>query len=343
MPNLNDSTTRSTKDRPSEAVWWFTRRGRASDWSSEDEAAFQAWLHENPEHETAYREVTAVFEASGDAVIFATDPAREPLERDDERRFAPAGLLAVAAGLAIAALIGVAVLRQPDTPAPFSSASYHTATGELGDVTLDDGSRVSLDTATELTVRYTTDSRDIRLKSGRAIFDVTHDSQRPFVVRSGGCTVRVLGTRFEVSRHGERLEVRVDRGAVAVWRAATDDPASPPQAVNLASGQQLAVSSADQFSPVERFQIERFGLWRDGQLAFHDEPLEAVVAEVNRYFTQKLVVRDPDLRQRRVGGVFYIRDLGEFLLALEQTLPVEAERVSDQHIVITPRSQAAVR
>ena len=53
-------------------------------------------------------------------------------------------------------------------------------------------------------------------KSGSFRFDVVPNPARQFVVEVGTVTVRVLGTKFVVTRQDERAEVRVERGRVEV-------------------------------------------------------------------------------------------------------------------------------
>ncbi len=92
---------------------------------------------------------------------------------------------------------------------------------EMREVTLPDGSSVWLNTGT--TICYASDfdnprHRLVKLKEGEAVFDVTHDEDRPFYVQSSKIKVRVLGTRFMVTDYDELEEakVTVERGKVQV-------------------------------------------------------------------------------------------------------------------------------
>lgn len=102
--------------------------------------------------------------------------------------------LAVAAAVVVA-VVGVVTLILSDTTA-------RTDVGELREVTLADGSRVVLDTATRLETAYGNTERHLNLPSGRARFDVSHGDPRPFIVDAGGLEVHATGTRFDVRRSG---------------------------------------------------------------------------------------------------------------------------------------------
>lgn len=82
---------------------------------------------------------------------------------------------------------------------------------------LRDGTHVDLAPLTELEARRVeAEAVELDLRRGRASFDVSHNPKRKFRVHAGDVTVSVLGTRFSVTRDGQRVDVAVERGKVAV-------------------------------------------------------------------------------------------------------------------------------
>ncbi len=83
---------------------------------------------------------------------------------------------------------------------------------------LDDGTRVILKGSARLTVvAFNEQERVVRLENGDAFFDVKHESNRPFTVKTSSVNVRVLGTAFLVAEKADgRIEVTVTRGKVRV-------------------------------------------------------------------------------------------------------------------------------
>lgn len=67
-----------------------------------------------------------------------------------------------------------------------------------------------------MTVRYRAGQRIVALLEGEAMFEVTHDAARPFMVDAGIGTVTVTGTRFDVRRDESMVEVAVESGSVDV-------------------------------------------------------------------------------------------------------------------------------
>lgn len=119
-------------------------------------------------------------------------------------------------------------------------------------VTFDDGSRLEIGARTTLrTVARTATRVDLALESGSTTFDVVPGGPRAWAIDAGGGTVvRVLGTRFTVTRDGERVQVSVERGKVRV-----ESPKITGGKRDLVAGEEVDVggpppSAAPSASPV---------------------------------------------------------------------------------------------
>ena len=94
---------------------------------------------------------------------------------------------AAAAGAALAVL-AIAYL------ASHVPTYYATHVGERRSITLADGSHLSLDSDTQVSVYFGASFRRVRLERGRSHFDVAHDTRRPFTVSAGAETVVAVST-----------------------------------------------------------------------------------------------------------------------------------------------------
>jgi hypothetical protein len=129
---------------------------------------------------------------------------------------------ALAAAAAIACVVvWVVVRRPPASVGGMEGAMLESGAGQGVHVTLAEGSQ--LDLAAESRARLTSarpTSVRIDLEKGRVEIEATHVAARSFVVAAGAYEVRVVGTHFVVERSpGQRVTVRVDRGAVEVASA----------------------------------------------------------------------------------------------------------------------------
>ena len=176
-------------------------------------------------------------------------------------------------GIAAVLIIGLAVVWGGATWL-HRSDEYLTGQGERRVITLADGSRVSLDSNSGVTVKYTDNARMLHLLYGQARFDVTHDVERPFSVVAGGQKVIATGTSFNIDLGGPGVLVTLIEGHVVVVDERTGansvKSVAPRQTVELNAGQQLE-AEPEQSPAVEPANVQRVTAWMNGQLMFDDE------------------------------------------------------------------------
>lgn len=290
-----------------EASGWYYRL-QADDVTAEERQAFAAWQAQGLPQAQAWDEVTGLLGA-------LRAPARKVREAQRAQWRTPRWR-GWAAAAAVLLAVGTITLGGP-WPDRWRS-DYATATGESRQVNLADGSTLQLNTDTALTVDLAQNERRVQLLRGEAWFEVSPDAARPFVIRSGDGWVKVVGTRFSVSRQGDRTRVRVAQGRVQV-------SAGGEQSVFLEPGRGVDYRN-DQLDAVAPFDGAAEFAWRQRQLVFRQQPLAEVVDELNRYWPGETLVLGDALRQRKVSGVFEIDKPDAVLKALKHTLGLSAEQ-----------------
>ena len=226
----------------------------------------------------------------------------------------------IAAGIAAAVVMagagGLAVQ-------PFLPKIYKTGVGERRVVLLADGSRLSLDAASEVRVRFSDSARSVRLTQGQARFDVAGDPGRPFLVEAAGKTISAEAGAFNVDVVGAELCVTPLKGKVLVL-------ASLSPARSVTAGQQLddgAIKTADLSEAVA---------WEHGELVFADDTLAQAVAKVGRYSNRRIVV-DPGASGIRVSGAFNAGDTESFLDGMTSYFGLTASPGADGSVVLRRR------
>jgi transmembrane sensor len=301
-----------------DASAWLARLQR-DDVTERDGLDFEAWLRATPAHGAAYRRTLALwheFESGADEVLtqLAADERSARLKPAPTRRgwLMAAGGSAIAAGLAVAIVPGLLSEPAPQT--------YATGKGQRRRITLADGSVVDLNAETSLTVSLSRSARKIVLADGQAIFDVTHDTRRPFTVEASGRIVRVVGTQFDVRNRQGELAVTVAGGKVQVRPASA---ATSGRAFLLSPGQRLEIDR----SGVEKLQAvdpqETLG-WRSGRIVYRAEPLANVVADLNRQFEEQIEISDPELGKTPITGVIVLDDQASVMARLSLMLPIRS-------------------
>jgi len=302
---------------------------------------FEAWLGD-PENQAAWDMLSRpwnFFDEVADAPEIVA--AREAAFADAKRAgnpFSLPNLLRPAAALIAATLVigmvGIGAYWWTNRP-----TDYQTIAGERRVITLSDGSKLSLDANSEVTVRYGKHDRSLHLLKGQARFDVAHDRKRPFSVVAGNQKVIATGTAFNIDMAGPRVLVTLIEGHVVVLEETSGIVTSqaPPRTISLQAGQQLTASPS--LPPeIAQANIRRVTAWTVGQLIFDDEPLSSVVERVNRYGGTQIVVADPQVGAMKISGVFNAGDVLGFVEIVTHYLPVRA--VSENSSTIALQSQS---
>jgi transmembrane sensor len=336
---------RTRADIDEEAAAWVWRMD-STVVAVADRQAFDAWLRQDPRHRRATAELSAVWgaldglaEAKRDEKIatFAKNTP-VPLLQHPQRRW-------IAAAAVLAALGSGAIWLQQGS----ELQTLATAVGQQRNVTLADGSIVTLNTNTIVETDLRRHTREIYLRKGEAHFQVAHDRARPFLVHAGDAVVRAVGTAFEVRvLTDQHVDVVVNEGSVEVQATApmpaSLSPSTRPRAAAattvraLNAGERLSTASRDYaVTPITAQQLSSELAWREGAIIFDGEPLSDAIAEIERYTDARIVISDPQIAGLRVGGRFRTGNVQEFFDALQTALPVSIRHTDAGLVFIDPR------
>ena len=321
------------------AAAWFARL-RADDVSERERNEFQRWLTEEPRHRTVYEHLEMLWSDLG--AHAGTQEIATRLRAISTRRFPAAHqrypqqhivAWSAAALLLIAALVTGWVFW---SARQHTSYLYATGTGERRTLLLEDGSRVTLDTDTQLSATFSPRTRQLTLVHGRAFFHVAKEPDRPFLVTTLDGIVRATGTQFSVYEHNDAVEVTLVEGHVIV---------SPSRSANhrgttiaMRAGQRLLMGKGYPAPLLEPARTNTDMAWLSGKLVFDDAPLSSAIAEFNRYTTDKIVIGDDSLRSIHVTGVFRTDDNRGFVDALKISYGLSTvERGADTMVLVADR------
>jgi transmembrane sensor len=303
-----------------DAAQWFARL-HAPDCTGRDRAEFEAWLRADTRHWRAYAEAERVarrfdqlIEADEALSAMAADALHAGAEPAPRPRWRLPAAIAASVVVTMFALRLADPFEQPAT----AEQRYANTTDRQYVVTLADDSVVHLDVGSELVVDLAGRERRLSLERGRALFEVAHDSARPFVVTAGGTRTTALGTVFQVERDAERVVVVLTEGSVAVT------PAKDRYAWRemLVPGEQISLAN-ERAAPV-RHTVDGTvkTSWSRGRLVFRGTPLAEAIEEINRYSGRKLRLADASLADLHVGGTFFAGDSALVASAFAAALPI---------------------
>lgn len=160
-------------------------------------------------------------------------------------------------------------------------------------------------------------ARNIQLE-GRALFEVTHDSTKPFTVTAHGFATTALGTRFIVDGAKPIVSIRLLKGRVVV--NATPDAGMTLQRIYLAPGQELRINTTTKhFDQVTLGSKPPHSKISDGNsgalLSFEKTSLAVVFQRLSKYYKTPILYNKDEVQDLSFTGEFNPTD--ELDLALK--------------------------
>ena len=193
---------------------------------------------------------------------------------------------------------------------------------------LPDGTRVWLNSETVLRfpLVFDTLSRTIYLE-GEAYFDVVKDEKKPFLVVCGNRTVRVLGTKFNVSAYKEQEEMvtTLVEGSVLLAEGNSKRVLRPGEQGVLKQGT----------IEIKQVDVSVFTAWVHGIFEFEDMPLVRITEQLERWYDVDFIYFDHSLEQITFTGTASRQsNLSELLVMMEQLANVKFT-LNENKIVVT--------
>ncbi len=284
-------------------------------------------LHELPEHRA---EINATFRRAAPILPFApATAAASPRVRRRSSRW-----LAWAGAAAVIAVSGLLMWRgQPRAAGDY----YSTTQAGYERARLLDGSTIELNAASALRVQFNAAERQVNLEAGEAHFAVAHDAARPFVVRAGAVYVQAVGTAFNVRLSPDgSVEVIVTEGKVRVGQGG-HGAALPTESPLVAAGERILLPKEVPKPTIEKVsaaQLRSALSWKGRLAEFADAPLSDVVLRFNARNRVQLILADPELGRRHVGGTFALDEAEAFVRLLERDGEIVGERRGESEILL---------
>ncbi len=345
--NQDEQVERTVEDV---AADWFARE-RSGEMTAVERRDLGAWLAADVEHRLVYDGMQRTFLAME---RFRASPellARRERVRTRYRTPRRPIRRALAASLAVA-ILGGGVAWQTLGPGfgsrTFNDHAYVTAVGERTNVTLPDGSVVTLNTDTVLRTEAGDGRRVLYLDKGQAFFRVAKDPARPFVVHAAGRTVTAVGTAFDVRVDKGEFKVVLVEGKVRVAapapspaeRGLTPRRADLPseQVTEMVAGSELVAVDPRSWSVAET-NVVMATSWVTGRLKFDNRPLGEVAEELGRYSLRKIIIDDPAIARESVSGTFEAGDIDGFVRTVQMADLARVSSRSATAITLTSPSR----
>ncbi len=276
--------------------WETAFRERTAAWNPLEET------EADPETDRKWNRIASIITPNGSQARGATNEATPSISLPSASSRRMGYAIAAVALLLLISGITAYFLRQGGK-AEAGNAEWRTIMAGQTDrtVLLPDSSSVYLRENSELSYPepFAAATREVRIR-GEAFFEVTPESDRPFIVDASGLSVKVLGTSFSVctSAQGDEISVILVEGKVSL------NDAREKELVRLRPNQKADYSVSDGHYTVTEVDGERLTSWRKGIISYDNASLDEIVRLIERTYKVSLTYARPENDNQRFSGAF---------------------------------------
>lgn len=204
-------------------------------------------------------------------------------------------------------------------------AAYNTIATPRGgkyQVALADGSLVWLNAASSIRfpAAFTGKERDVEI-TGEVYFEVAKNKAMPFVVKTGGVKVQVLGTHFNVMSYTDEASVKTTllEGSVKVLNGASTTVIKPGQQAKINNG-------TNGIEVLDNVDTDETVAWKNDLFIFNNAGIETIMRQIARWYDVEVSYDGPVTTDHFTGKVSRNSTAAQVLKILE---------LSDIHFTIT--------
>lgn len=325
-------------DVSEQAIYWLVKM-RNINATKGDRQLFAEWISASKAHQSAFDRQINQFELLGALPATRFDIAEKSqcgalksvLNGLKQRLRLPEVNWGYPAMTALCVLL-MTVFFLPENFESGAVLHYQTARGQVKAITLTDGSVVTLNTDSSLTVRFDSEYRNITLHRGEVFFEVAPNKQQPFTVDLGFGKVVAVGTAFNIYRRQEQSHISITEGRVKVFN--DGDETKLADSLFADAGYQVDIN-ATVIAPPHKFDQKDLLSWRNQHIEFKNKKLIEVVEEFNRYLAVPVKLDQLDLQEMKVSGGFQLKHPKDSLNAILSSLNLRMANGDDGLVIIT--------
>ncbi|MCS3074709.1 FecR domain-containing protein [Bacteroides thetaiotaomicron] len=168
-------------------------------------------------------------------------------------------------------------------------------------------------------VEFKQHKREIYIE-GEAFLSVSHDPNRPFIVKTSQMDIQVLGTTFNVSAYENKQtqSVVLVSGKIKVKTSKNESKTlSPNNLLSYNEQEGIHIQSVD---------VQKYIAWKDGFYLFQTEKLKDIATKLSDYYGKKIMIDSPLKTITCSGKLDLKEDLDEVLQTLIRTVPARIEK-----------------
>ncbi|MFX4267983.1 FecR family protein [Aliarcobacter butzleri] len=197
----------------------------------------------------------------------------------------------------------------------------------IQDILMPDNSKITLDAKTNIKVAYSKNKREVFLEKGKALFEVSPNKQKPFFVKSDDIFVKVVGTKFEVNKKQDRVNISVLEGIVDINH-------NDLKVTQLKKGDLLEIKNDGKIEKLGKVSVDKMASWQSGKLIFHQTLLFEVINEFSKYSNKNIELILVKNDKFPITGEFNINEFDKFVNLLPLIYPIKVEQIAENRVIL---------
>lgn len=205
--------------------------------------------------------------------------------------------------------------------------------GQTKTVTLPDSTKVMLNSGSAIFYpeKFSRNERRVCL-SGEAVFDVTKDNARPFLVSTSDITIKVFGTLFNVQAYPENdiVTATLCTGSVGISR--NSDQAD---VAKLRPGEEFKMLKSNGVFKITTVDAEEATIWKDGGICLNDGTIHDLIHIMERQFNVNIYLTSEKYDSEVITAKFiHGESIGDILKVISSLLPEMKYTITNNNIYI---------
>ncbi len=208
--------------------------------------------------------------------------------------------------------------------------------GKRTSVTLSDGTKVWINSGSRFVFPavFIGNERKVFLE-GEAIFDVAHNTEKPFKVLSGIQEIEVLGTVFNVNNYPEDQEAYTVLKSGSVKITLNKDKGN---AFKIVPGTLAKYNNKTKKVITKRVDVDEYMGWREGFLSLKNQSLANITTKLSRYYNVEIVIEDDLLRQETFSGKLDLKENITHVIDIIRNATIFSVEHKNETIILTRKS-----
>lgn len=207
--------------------------------------------------------------------------------------------------------------------------------GKRFDLVLSDGTKVKLNSGSSIKypVQFLPGNNRKVFLMGEAYFDVTKDTEHPFIVNTDDLEIQVLGTQFNLSYYPEDNEIStvLVEGSVELYKEGANRDTHTTTL--LRPGQKAAWSKSGNSMSVNQVDTEIYTAWKEGYLLFKAAPFSKIKTRLERHFNITIEDKAKFMENQVYTATFKEETIEEILEAFKEDTPFKYTRENSKIII----------